>query len=60
MFYFINFAKAAMSNYNESPQQITQATQGYVMQQTMLRIRDPEPSILVKHNRTPDFVIVHS
>ena len=34
-----------MSNYNESPEQIATATQGYVMQQTMLRIKDPKPSL---------------
>ena len=34
-----------MSSYNESPEQIEQATQGYVMQQTMLRIKDPKPSL---------------
>jgi len=39
-----------MSNYNESPQQIAQATEGYVMQQTMLRIKDPKPSIAFYEN----------
>ena len=34
-----------MSNYNESPEQIANATQDYVMQQTMLRIKDPKPSL---------------
>ena len=34
-----------MSNYNESPEQIANATQGYVMQQTMLRLKDPKPSL---------------
>ena len=34
-----------MSNYNESPEQIATATQGYVMQQTMFRIKDPKPSL---------------
>ncbi|BED89186.1 lactoylglutathione lyase [Pseudoalteromonas sp. MM1] len=34
-----------MSSYNESPEQIEQATKGYVMQQTMLRIKDPKPSL---------------
>ncbi len=34
-----------MSNYNESPEQIATATQDYVMQQTMLRIKDPKPSL---------------
>ena len=28
-----------MSSYNESTEQIEQATKGYVMQQTMLRIK---------------------
>ena len=32
-----------MSNYNESPEQIANATQDFVMQQTMLRIKDPKP-----------------
>ena len=34
-----------MSNYNESPEQIATATQDFVMQQTMLRIKDPKPSL---------------
>lgn len=34
-----------MSNYNESPEQIANATQDFVMQQTMLRIKDPKPSL---------------
>ncbi|MCP4055746.1 MAG: lactoylglutathione lyase, partial [Pseudoalteromonas sp.] len=34
-----------MSSYNESTEQIEQATKGYVMQQTMLRIKDPKPSL---------------
>lgn len=34
-----------MSNYNESLEQIANATQDYVMQQTMLRIKDPKPSL---------------
>ena len=34
-----------MSNYNETPEEITQATKNYVMQQTMLRIKDPKVSV---------------
>ena len=34
-----------MSNYSESPEQISQATNKYVMQQTMLRIKDPKVSL---------------
>lgn len=34
-----------MSNFNESQEEISQATKGYVMQQTMLRIKDPEVSL---------------
>ena len=39
-----------MSSYNESPEQIAQATEGYVMQQTMLRIKDPKPSLAFYEN----------
>jgi lactoylglutathione lyase len=34
-----------MSNYSESPEEISQATNKYVMQQTMLRIKDPKVSL---------------
>ena len=34
-----------MSNYNETPEEIAQATKNYVMQQTMLRIKDPKVSV---------------
>lgn len=34
-----------MSTYNESTEQIAQATKGYVMQQTMLRVKDPSVSV---------------
>ena len=34
-----------MSRYNESSKEISQATKGYVMQQTMLRIKDPSVSL---------------
>lgn len=34
-----------MAAYNESSEQIAQATQGYVMQQTMLRVKDPAVSV---------------
>lgn len=37
--------RISMSSYNESSEQIAQATEGYVMQQTMLRIKDPKLSI---------------
>jgi len=39
-----------MSSYNESPEQIAQATEGYVMQQTMLRIKAPKPSLAFYEN----------
>ena len=39
-----------MSSYNESPEQVTKATEGYVMQQTMLRIKDPKPSLAFYEN----------
>ncbi|MBQ4832403.1 lactoylglutathione lyase [Pseudoalteromonas sp. MMG010] len=39
-----------MSSFKESETQIEQATQGYVMQQTMLRIKDPEPSLAFYQN----------
>ena len=34
-----------MSSYHETPEEIAQATEGYVMQQTMLRIKDPKVSL---------------
>ncbi|MCV2403030.1 lactoylglutathione lyase [Marinomonas sp. C2222] len=34
-----------MADYNESPEEITKATKDYVMQQTMLRIKDPKVSL---------------
>ncbi|MGR0279589.1 lactoylglutathione lyase [Marinomonas dokdonensis] len=39
-----------MSSFNESPEAISQATEGYVMQQTMLRIKDPKPSLAFYQN----------
>ena len=39
-----------MSSYNESPEQVSKATEGYVMQQTMLRIKDPKPSLAFYEN----------
>ncbi|TEW52339.1 lactoylglutathione lyase [Psychromonas algicola] len=39
-----------MSNYNESADQITKATSDYVMQQTMLRIKDPKDSLAFYQN----------
>ena len=34
-----------MTTYSESPEEISQATNNYVMQQTMLRIKDPKVSL---------------
>ncbi|GAA0832306.1 MAG: lactoylglutathione lyase [Marinomonas sp.] len=34
-----------MANHHETPEKIAQATAGYVMQQTMLRIKDPKASL---------------
>lgn len=34
-----------MSDYSESQEEVSQATEGYVMQQTMLRIKDPVISL---------------
>ena len=49
--FFIHFIKDhRMSQYDESPEQIAQATEGYVMQQTMLRIKDPKPSLAFYQN----------
>ena len=49
--FFSHFIKDYfMSSYNESPEQIAKATEGYVMQQTMLRIKDPKPSLAFYEN----------
>ena len=39
-----------MSNYNESQDEIAKATSDYVMQQTMLRIKDPKVSLSFYQN----------
>ena len=39
-----------MSNYNESQDEIAKATSDYVMQQTMLRIKDPKVSLAFYQN----------
>jgi len=39
-----------MSNYNESANEIANATSDYVMQQTMLRIKDPKDSLAFYQN----------
>ena len=39
-----------MSNYNESQDDIAKATSDYVMQQTMLRIKDPKVSLSFYQN----------
>jgi len=39
-----------MSNFSESPEEISQATNKFVMQQTMLRIKDPKVSLAFYEN----------